>query len=405
MTSFVPVRLRRVYTGSVTGFLGSRWATDRALSCRGQPPGVEEQNEAAGRAMNAGQFTLFREPNSDWEVFVAALVAADRPLAMETDATFARDIASNRWLLGVRAADGSAECCAGLEVSWSRVAPGFRILRASRLGHGVPAESLPSLARALAQVARGARALRLHVELFDPVSSRREIFAAALKNAGFSLAPNPRSYRRTILVDLQRSDADLLASFHSKVRRDIRALGKGGLVSRPITEPVLAERMNALLAETMGRTGGQFDAMPWSEWISYVRRQPNRALLLGVFRPERSGPDALVAYILGRRHGDIVEYTTAASTRSPELKVPLLYAPTWEMMQWARNGGSTCFDFGGVSEGSLGSGDPRGGITDFKRYFSDNVVEIGTEMMIEPSRIGSFVASVGTAVRRIVARS
>jgi lipid II:glycine glycyltransferase (peptidoglycan interpeptide bridge formation enzyme) len=119
-----------------------------------------------------------------------------------------------------------------------------------------------------------------------------------------------------------------------------------------------------------------------------------------VFKRDASGPEALRGFVLGCRHGDTVEYRVAASTRPVGSSVPLLYAPTWELIRWARSVGATTFDFGGIASGTAGPGDARSGISDFKRYFSRNEVEVGGEGVFEPSR---WRAAAAAAVSRAVA--
>jgi hypothetical protein len=346
-----------------------------------------------GFSVRDPSYVLFRKPDAAWEAYVRQLYAAGQSLPLQAEAAFARSFTTRTWLVGVRSSDDSPLCCAVVDVSWSRAAPGFRILRVSRLGHGLPINAMESLCTALVELARDLRALRLHVEIFDPDPVRRIQLAQELRRVGLFDVPHGRSYQRTVLIDLRPSEAELMASFNSTCRQNIRALDKHALVCRPIVDPSLAERMNALLRETMTRTGGRFETVNWREWMAFIGRNPDLALLLGVFRADRSGGDALVAYVLGRRHGDTVEYATAASARLPDLRAPLLYAPTWQLMRWARLEGAVWFDFGGVSAGSHASGDPRGGITDFKRYFSKDIVEVGCELVFEPSSKRVFVAA------------
>jgi hypothetical protein len=135
----------------------------------------------------------------------------------------------------------------------------------------------------------------------------------------------------------------------------------------------------------MLRTGGSFEETDWAAVMQFIASEPGRACLLGVFRPDCEGPDALVGFVFGVRHGDTVEYDIAASARLPDLRVPLLYAPTWEVMRWGKREGAQWFDFGGITAGSKDSGDPTGGISDFKRYFSPVSIPVGEELVHTPS--------------------
>ena len=66
--------------------------------------------------------------------------------------------------------------------------------------------------------------------------------------------------------------------------------------------------------------------------------------------------------------------------------------------RWAKSQGVTWFDFGGITVGTQGDpDDPLGGISDFKRYFSRDVVEVGEERVFEPRRLRAGLArGIGT---------
>lgn len=331
------------------------------------------------------------------------------PLALQARAHWARSLKESVWFVGLRDADGQPQWGFGVAATRSRALPGARILRVPRFGHGIPLAAVDAACAALGDVARGARALRLHVELYVPESHVRAALVEALGRGGFARAARSRSYERTVLIDLRSTEEQLLASFHRTGRQNIRALSKHLLECQAIEDSSLAGRMNELVAEAMARTGGRHFAVDWAAWIGFIAERPDLARLLGVFRKATSGPNALVGYVLGLRHGDTVEYSVAASTRLAGTRVPLLYAPTWQLMQWAKASGAATFDFGGITAGTTLTGDPVGGISDFKRCFSRNVVEVGGEFVLEPSPWRSAVASTVSAavavVRQLGARS
>lgn len=96
-------------------------------------------------------------------------------------------------------------------------------------------------------------------------------------------------------------------------------------------------------------------------------------------------------------HGDVAEYAHAGSTERSRVRVPVLYAPTWNLMTWARQAGARWWDFGGVSGGAtaVGEDDPRAGINAFKLHFSKNVIEVGREWVLEPRpRLAKLTSSV-----------
>jgi hypothetical protein len=351
---------------------------------------------------------LFHTPGAAWIAFVAALRTSGFAVPLEMEPGCPADYGQSRWLLAFSGPDGAPRFGIPINASWSRAAPSFRILRVPRFGESIPLESVGRIARILQAVGRKKRALRLHVAIYDPDLAAHRFRAGALHQLGFRPWEPSLSYTQTVLIDLRRTEEALLASFHATCRRHIRAFDKGGLQCRAITDQSLADRMNLLLRESMDRTGGRFTAVDWPKWIAFIATNPFRAHLLGVFRGDRSGPDALIAYVLGCRHDDdTVEYSIAASTRSPDLKVPLHYAPTWQLIRWARDGGAAWFDFGGLADNNPAHQETAG-IARFKRYFSENVVQVGSEHVLEPIlppvRLGALISSAAAVVARLVHR-
>src|SRR5207249_11101081 len=106
--------------------------------------------------------------------------------------------------------------------------------------------------------------------------------------------------------------------------------------------------------------------------------------------------DTLLAFAWGCHHGDHAHYDAAASTRHTDLKLPLGYALAGDLIRWSKQNGATWFDFGGVTTGSrtCGDADPVGGISDFKRYFSKNIIEVGDEWVLEPRSIRAALARI-----------
>jgi hypothetical protein len=305
------------------------------------------------------------------------------------------------WFLGIENREGFCSGGVALRVHPSRALPGFRILRVERLGGNVAPAAYEATLEALAKLAREQRRiLRLHVELFSPVSSTLEHLAAAAQRTGLAPSREPRCYGMTALIDLS-GDADaILAGFHATARRHIRAVVKHSVEVRTVSDPGLSLRMNNLLGETLQRTGGRFEAHDWDGILRYSRDHPERSRVSGLFRTDVAGPDGLIAYAWACFHGDHAHYSTAASTRSNELRLPMAYCLAWDLMQWARAQGASYFDFGGLTGGSHGDTDPLGGISDFKRYFNGTPTRVGEEWVLEPSATAARISGMLRRLRR-----
>ncbi|HKB39777.1 MAG TPA: GNAT family N-acetyltransferase [Gemmataceae bacterium] len=336
---------------------------------------------------------LLRGTGPERQACEQELIGNGYPLPLPHRCAWARlQRADDSWFLAVR--DG--ECYRGgfaLDVRRSRALPGHLILRAERFGQGLPEASREACVAALEKLARGnRRILRVHVELFSREQATREAVAASLRARGFRELREGRRYASTVAIDLRTDEAGILASFHPTARRHIRALGKHPVVVRAIDEVVYAGRMEALHRETLGRTGGKVRQRDWAAVIALSRECPEVSRLVGLFRTALTGPDSLLAFAWGCGHGDCAHYDAAASTRQSDLRIPLVYALVWDLVCWAKRNGAQWFDFGGVTEGTFGSEDRLGGISDFKRYFSKDIVSVGGEWLLEPHWVRARLA-------------
>ena len=348
---------------------------------------------------------ICRRSDSNWGKYTSHLERSGFPVPAFALPSFPPSLGQLRTLAVLEREDGEVVWAAVAEVGRSRVLPWRRIIRIPRFGPGVTSDFRECVVNALVDLAVEEHALRVHVEVFEPDPDRRLALTNALAHRAFKVAMDARSYSSTVFIDLRVSEAELLSSFHSKTRRDIRAIAKYPLECRPITDPSLARRMNELLGVSMTRTGGRFEETRWVDVLGFIAANPTRAALLGVYRTDIAGAEALVGYVLGYRHGDTVEYSIAACARLADIRAPLLYAPTWELMRWGKRNGAIWFDFGGITSGSRASGDRAGGISDFKRYFSPEVTPVGADMVFSPvPRLSSFAASVSTLISRLSRR-
>jgi lipid II:glycine glycyltransferase (peptidoglycan interpeptide bridge formation enzyme) len=85
-------------------------------------------------------------------------------------------------------------------------------------------------------------------------------------------------------------------------------------------------------------------------------------------------------------NSDHALYADGASSRDVSVSVPLSYALMWDLIRWSKSMGCEWFDFGGITGGHYEDGsDPLGGISDFKRRFSERVIEVGSEWELKPA--------------------
>lgn len=329
---------------------------------------------------------VWLETREERESFELRLEAAGHDLPLDSRAAFSELMGLRTRFVAVEDDDGLA--LGGTAVRWqqTRALPGCDVLRVERFGAGVQAEVAGCIARELVRTASNRRVLAVQL---DACLASDDVHRA-LCDAGFVKTPMGRTYARSALVDLTPDGETILARFHATARRHIRVASRAPVSVKRITYSQWAPRMSALLHETFSRTGDAVPVFNARAWLRLAAEHPEWVAIIGMF-DEHAGANALLGYVIAVRHGSVAEYRIAASTRDTAFKLPILYAPTWEAMRWARMEGARVWDFGGISRDSHGAG-PRGGISDFKRYFSGREERVGYEFGFEPSRLRSGAA-------------
>ncbi len=329
-------------------------------------------------------------PDEDLEAartrFEALLEEKRLPIPIQHRALWAATIGAERSGLircGSRE-EGSARVLF-VEASRTRALPGHWILRVPRVGGFVPASTLrPGLAALLAH-ARRSRVLRVVVEIFERDEGRRAELVELARSLGLRRNAEPRGYEDTLVVDLARSRDQLLASFSRRCRRGIRKIENAPYSVRVVEDASYDRRISDLVRETMGRTHSSVSNGDWS-WArvrALGAADPESSRLVGLFDDRVDGPRSLLAVAWGLREGDHAVYEVGASTRVPDVNVPLGYALMWDLMGWAQEAGAGWFDLGG----SWSDPDPAvAGIEEFKRSFSPEEAAVREEWIFEPHR-------------------
>lgn len=296
-------------------------------------------------------------------------------------------VAGGTWELVVaREPSGALRGAVGLRSYPLRSLPGFRTLRVLKFGHGLPVELVgPMLAAIRARAMADRRIVRVNVEAFSVESGGLAQVAEAAAAYGFHAEPAPREYARTLLVNLQGGENAMTGRFHRMVMKNVRRSERAGHVVAPITDARYAPRMQALLAETMARTGARAQSYDWEGIIRAARDHPGTYRVAGLFVSDDRTPDSLVAYRWCSCSGAVADDLLAASSRlsGPTGSVPMMPAIMLDVLRWAAAQGADWFDFGGIVEPD----DPRyatlGSITEFKRLFASEVRTVGGDFVYE----------------------
>jgi hypothetical protein len=292
--------------------------------------------------------------------------------------------ARESWLIAASDPAGAVRVVCVARAYPSRAIPLHVILRVERLVTEPGAATAAALFGLRCLAMRVPRVLRAHVELFDPEGASLSGAAEAARVAGFRSWTPPQIYERTVTLDLRPDEDVIFQGLHPTGRRHVRALDRHPVDLRPIGPAFPPGVLDALLRETLSRTGGIPKRHRWPAILELSHRRPDLSRVVGLFRSDRPEPDGLLAFAWGCHHGGHAHYATAASTRDPDFRIPLAYPLAWDLIVWARRHGATIFDFGGISPGTATDGDRLGGISDFKRRFTDRVVEVGAEWVFEP---------------------
>jgi hypothetical protein len=336
------------------------------------------------------------------------LLSAGCPLPARARSSWARAFPRiNTSLLVVEGASG-AHGVLCVERHGSRALPGHHIVRVFRVGAALPPEVADDAIEALVDsVRKDRRALRVHLELFsrDPLVRARLGEIAAVH--GFVRLPEVTNYEYTLVTDLGGKDNPAhLASLSQGVRQNIRALARYPVELRLIRDESQSPRMNALMRETLARTGAPHREQNYGPIIRLGVMEPGLVRLAGLYRTDRiEDGDALIAFALGVNNVDHVAYDIGASGRVPDFKnVSLGYPLLWDLISWARDTGAVWFDYGGVPAHDSEGEARLGRISDFKRRFEKNMLHVSDEWALTPHPARAAAARLVTGAVKLLRR-
>lgn len=202
-------------------------------------------------------------------------------------------------------------------------------------------DEMQELLEALVAAARARRAIALILEPDLPDEPRWRERLAAL-----GWRPSPLESvqpRRTLILDIRRSEADILAAMKPKTRYNIRLAERKGVMVREGTEADLPA-FHRLMAETAARDRFHVHAPAYYEQAYRLFVPAGMARLL-MAEVEGEPVAALMVFALGRR----AWYFYGASGDAHREKMPT-YRLQWEAIRWARAQGCAEYDLWGVPD-------------------------------------------------------
>jgi peptidoglycan pentaglycine glycine transferase (the first glycine) len=241
-----------------------------------------------------------------------------------------------------------------------------------------PAE-LEALVARLDQLCRARRAICLKWEPDlpdDPDCARR------LASLGFRPSPHTVQPRRSLVVDLAGSEAEVLGRMKQKTRYNIGLARKKGVSARAAGSAADLERFITLMQATGARDGFGIHAPAYYR-RAYELFQPGGhcALLLAEYQESPTREPELLAGVMAFAVGGQAWYLYGASSdRERPRMAP--YLAQWEAMRWARTQGARWYDLWGVpdeDEAALEAGfeqrhEGLWGVYRFKRGFGGRLV-------------------------------
>jgi peptidoglycan pentaglycine glycine transferase (the first glycine) len=255
----------------------------------------------------------------------------------------------------------------GAQVLFRRFPLGLKL---AYIPKGPVGDWLPSLLPQLDALCRrkGAFALKVEADAPDDDSLARELRASGFIPSHHTVQP-----RRTIIVDLQGTEDEILARMNQKTRYNVRLATRKGVVVRPWDD---LDAFGSMMQETAARD--RFGVhVPAYYRMAYDLFHPRSACEIFVAAYE----GIPLASIMVFAHGSRAWYFYGASTAHHRNRMPT-YLLQWEGMRWARARGCTHYDLWGVPDEDLETleaqfterGDGLWGVYRFKRGFGGQLV-------------------------------
>ena len=188
-----------------------------------------------------------------------------------------------------------------------------------------------------------------------------------LEKAGLKKSPMHLAAEHTVILDLEKSEEELLAEMRRQTRYEVRRAEKLGIkVTRDDSEEIFKE-FHAVQTETAKRQGfippdlktllAEKEAFKGNIWI---------------YRAETAEGEA-IAYGLVIRGGNEGDYYEAASTELNR-KLPGAYALLWQAMKDLKKAGAKQFNLWGIAPKNQPN-HRYAGVTTFKTGFGGEVIE------------------------------
>jgi len=186
---------------------------------------------------------------------------------------------------------------------------------------------------------------------------------STLKEIGLKETKSCTQPECTSLIDLSKSEEELLSVMSPSTRYNVRNVERKGVTVREGGEEDL-KIFEKLLKETSQRH--KFTADIHLDYYKNQYEILKKENIMDIFVAEFKGEP--LAASLATFYGDTATYLHAASSRTqPQLRAP--YLLVWKTIQESKQRGYRYFDFWGVAPENSSSNHPWSGVTSFKMSF------------------------------------
>lgn len=189
------------------------------------------------------------------------------------------------------------------------------------------------------------------------------------KDKSFIRSPKPLFTKYNFVLDLEKTEEELLKNMHSKTRYNIRVAQKHGVKVEARTDDEAFEIYSKLYFETTKRQGYHGHNKNYHKKVWETLKNAGMARILIAFL----GKEPLTAWML-LNFGDTLYYPYGGSSKThPEVMANNLVA--WEAIKLGKKLNLSYFDMWGALGPDANPKDPWYGFHKFKQGYGGNLVE------------------------------
>ena len=232
-------------------------------------------------------------------------------------------------------------------------------------------ERLELILAGLRAAALADRAIAVRLE---PRVERDSAAARRFDQAGLRRVPATLQTPDTRLVDLDRDDDELIASFDKDTRYAIRRSAREGVETSVTADPdddEAVRELHGIVTETLERAEYHLPSLERYRLLWHGLAGAGRGRII---RARHEGRLESAALLVVEGNRSIYLYAGSIRERKGETKRYASYAAQWQMMRTAREMGARTHDLWGVAPEDAGPEHPWYGYSLFKRGFDGRFV-------------------------------